>query len=69
MTGSFEQVLAFLQSLESLEVFVVIGDMNVRKQIRRTGDGSDRVEVAMNLTLSAYGRQRKQLVSPEEAES
>jgi len=69
VTGSFEQVLAFLQSLESLEVFVVIGEMNVRKQIRRTGDGSDRVEVAMNLTLSAYGRQRKQLVSPEEAES
>ena len=50
-------------------MFVVIDEMNVRKQIRRTGDGSDRVEVAMNLTLSAYGRQPKQLVSPEEAKS
>ena len=42
---------------------MVIRDMNVHKQIRRTGDGSDRVEVAMNLTLSAYGRQPKQMVS------
>ena len=59
VTGPFEQVLAFLQSLERLEVFVVISQMNVRKQIQLIEDGVGRVEVAMNITLSAYGRQPK----------
>ena len=56
MTGSFAQVLAFLQALEELEVFVVISDMNIRKQIRKD-DGRDQIEVSMNLTITAYGRQ------------
>ena len=59
VTGPFEQVLAFLQSLERLEVFVVISEMNVRKQIQLIEDGVERVEVAMDITLSAYGRQSK----------
>ena len=59
VTGPFEQVLAFLQSLERLEVFVVISEMNVRKQIQLIEDGVERVEVAMDITLSAYGRQPK----------
>ena len=59
VTGPFEQVLAFLQSLERLEVFVVISEMNVRKQIQLIEDGVERVEVAMDITLSAYGRQAK----------
>ena len=57
VTGSFEQVLAFLQSLERLEVFMVISEMNLRKQIQLGEDGVERVKVAMNITLSAYGRQ------------
>ena len=52
----FQQVLAFLQSLEYLEVFVVISEMNVRAQNRQTEDGIDQPEVEMDLTLSAYGR-------------
>ena len=59
VTGPFEHVLAFLQSLERLEVFVVISEMNVRKQIQLIEDGVERVEVAMDITLSAYGRQPK----------
>ena len=59
VTGPFEQVLAFLQSLERLEVFVVISEMNVRKQIQLIEDGVERVEVVMDITLSAYGRQPK----------
>ena len=54
--GPFQQVLAFLQSLEYLEVFVVISEMNVRAQNRQTEDGIDQPEVEMDLTLSAYGR-------------
>ena len=52
-------MLAFLQSLERLEVFVVISEMNVRKQIQLIEDGVEQVEVAMDITLSAYGRQPK----------
>ena len=65
VTGPFEQVLAFLGSLERLEVFVVISEMNVRKQIQLIEDGVERVEVAMDITLSAYGRQPKPQDSPK----
>lgn len=57
VTGPFEQVLAFLQSLERLEVFVVVSQMNVREQIRQIQGGLSLPEVAMDLTLTAYGRQ------------
>ena len=61
VTGSFQQVLAFLQSLEQLEVFVVISEMNVQRQAQQGEDGVDRAEVEMELTLSAYGRRPKPL--------
>ena len=63
VTGPFEQVLAFLQSLERLEVFVVISEMNVQSQSQQSQDGFDHFEVAMDLTLSAYGRQPKPVAS------
>ena len=56
--GSFQQVLRFLQSLESLEVFVVVSDMNVQGQSRRAEEDVERPEIIMDLTLTAYGRQR-----------
>ena len=46
--GPFPQVLAFLQSLERLQVFVIISEMDVK------AEASD---VTMNLKLTAYGRQ------------
>lgn len=55
--GPFQQVLAFLQSLEYLEVFVIISEMNVREQNLQTEDGVGQPEVVMDLTLTAYGRQ------------
>ena len=67
VTGSFQQVLAFLQSLERLEVFVVISEMNVQRQSQQSQDDVDRFEVAMDFTLSAYGRQPKQVAQSEES--
>ena len=55
--GSFQQVLAFLQALEQLEVFVVISEMNVQRQSAQTQNAVERSEVSMDLTLSTYGRQ------------
>ena len=69
VTGSFQQVLAFLQSLERLEVFVVISEMNVQRQSQQSQDDVDRFEVAMDLTLSAYGRQPKPAVQSEKSAS
>ena len=66
VTGPFEQVLGFLQALERLEVFVVISEMNVLKQIKIFEDDVERVEVAMNITLAAYGRQPRQQASAKE---
>ena len=60
--GPFQQALAFLQSLERLEVFVVISALNVREQRRQAEDGVDQFEVVMDLTLTAYGRQPKALI-------
>ena len=69
VTGSFQQVLAFLQSLERLEVFVVISEMNVQRQSQQSQDDVDRFEVTMDLKLSSYGRQRKPAAQPEESAS
>ena len=66
VTGPFQRVLAFLQALERLEVFVVISEMNVQEQSQKTEDGVDQAEVSMDLTLSAYGRQPKPAVQSEE---
>jgi len=57
VSGPFQQVLAFLQALEQLEVFVVISEMNVQRQSAQTQDAVERSEVSMDLTLSTYGRQ------------
>ena len=65
VTGPFQQTLAFLQSLEQLEVFVVISEMNIQEQRRQTEDDIDQTEVAMDLTLSAYGRQPKHVFQQE----
>ncbi len=59
VTGPFQQVLAFMQALEQLEVFVVISEMNVEEKSQEAENGVEQTEVAMNLTLSAYGRQPK----------
>jgi len=69
VSGPFEQVLAFLRSLERLEVFVVISEMNLRKQIELMKDGGERLEVVMNLTISAYGRQPELHTSPAKSNS
>ena len=63
MTGSFEHVLAFLQAVERLQVFVVISDMNLRKQTRQDDKGVEQTEVSMNLIMTAYGRQSQLLDS------
>ena len=62
MKGSFQQVLGFLRSLEQLEVFVVISEMNIQGQRGQRDDGVDQTEVEMDLTLSAYGLQPKEVV-------
>ena len=59
MTGPFQKVLAFLRLLERLEVFVVISEMNVRQQSQQMENGVGQAVVAMDLTLTAYGRQSK----------
>ena len=69
VAGSFQQVLAFLQSLERLEVFVLISEMNIKSQSQQSPDDVDRFEVAMDLTLSAYGRQPKALIQSIRSES
>ena len=63
VSGSFEHVLAFLQAVERLQVFVVISDMNLRKQTRQDDKGVEQTEVSMNLTMTAYGRQSQLLDS------
>ena len=67
--GPFQQVLAFLQSLEQLEVFIVISEMNIRAQNRQAEDGVDQPEVVMDLKLSAYGRQPLPLAQPDEMDN
>ena len=57
--GVFPQVLAFLQALERLQVFVVISEMDV-KAVASGGQAMAKgaaPEVTMTLKLTAYGRQ------------
>ena len=65
VTGPFQQVLAFLQELEKLEVFVVLREMSVQRQGRTSEKDVDRSEVQMNLTVSVYGRQLKPSLQSE----
>ena len=57
--GPFPQVLAFLQALERLQVFVIISEMDVQANAQPTQEeGKQSVpEVTMTLKLTAYGRQ------------
>ena len=66
VTGPFQQVLAFLRSLERLETFVVISELDVKAQGARRGakDEPAMPEVSMGFKLTAYGRQ-----SPQESDS
>ena len=57
--GPFPQVLAFLQALERLQVFVKTSEMDVKADAPPTkAEGKASVpEVTMTLKLTAYGRQ------------
>ena len=50
--GPFVQVLAFLQALEKLEVFVVTDDLSVRAA---PASEDEAIKVRLSLTLLAYG--------------
>ena len=50
--GAFVQVLGFLQSLESLEVFVVTEELSV---VASPGSENQSNNVRLGLTLLAYG--------------
>ena len=66
VTGGFQQVLAFLRSLESLETFVIISELDV-KALGASGGAKDEpamTEVSMGFKLTAYGRQ-----PPQESDS
>ena len=56
--GPFTQVLDFLRSLESLQVFVIISEMNAQAQTASVGETIVVPEVSLSLKLTAYGRQR-----------
>jgi len=65
--GPFPQVLDFLRSLESLQVFVIISDMNVQAQAA-SGEGDATLpEVTLSLKLTAYGRQQAAEVPKEKS--
>ncbi len=59
VTGTFQQVFAFLQALEQLETFVVTSDLDVTVQAQadRPDDETVMPKVAMSFQLTAYGRQ------------
>ena len=50
--GSFVEVLAFLQSLENLQVFVITQDLSV---VAARAADDDAMKVRLGLTLLAYG--------------
>ena len=53
-------MLAFFQSLERLEVFVIVSDLDVTSQTRSsTSEGEPSLqEVVMTFKIVVYGRQR-----------
>ena len=67
VTGSFQKVLAFLRSLEGLQTFVLVSDMNIERQRQRSQENFDRFEVAMDFKLTAYGRQQKRRAQTNES--
>ena len=67
VTGSFQKVLAFLRSLEGLQTFVLVSDMNIERQRQRSQENFDRFEVAMDFKLTAYGRQQTRRAQTNES--
>ena len=67
--GAFPQVLAFLQALERLQVFVVISEMEVRAVApgSQPAANTPEPEVTMALKLTAYGRQAEPEATKEGA--
>ena len=70
--GEFKNVLAFLQDLESLQIFVITSDLDI-KAIRSSGTAAGSAEqllTSLKLQLSAYGRapqrQSKSVVDAEQ---
>ena len=67
--GAFPQVLAFLQALERLQVFVVVSEMDV-KAVASGGEAakqSPEPKVTMALKLTAYGQQPEPDVPKEDS--
>ena len=60
-------MLDFLRSLESLQVFVIISDMNVRAQAASAEGDATLPEVTLSLKLTAYGRQQVAEVPKEKS--
>ena len=58
--GPFVQVLAFLQSLEKLEVFVVTDDLSV---VKARSSEDEAMQVRLDLTLLAYGAENPDAVN------
>ena len=58
--GPFVQVLAFLQSLEKLEVFVVTDDLSV---VKARSSEDEAMQVRLDLTLLAYGAENPDSVN------
>lgn len=59
INGEFNQVKAFLQDLESLEVFVITSDLEI-EAVRASEQGSAegrKTQTKLNLELSVYGRE------------
>ena len=70
--GEFKSVLAFLQDLESLQIFVITSDLDI-KAIRSSSTAAGSAEqllTSLKLQLSAYGRapqrQSKSVVDAEQ---
>ena len=60
--GEFKNVLAFLQDLESLQIFVITSDLDI-KAIRSSATaagGAEQLVTSLTLELSAYGRAPQQ---------
>ena len=54
--GEFRQVLAFLQDLESLEVFVITSGLNIEAKTSSSSGDAQLLDTELELQLTAYGR-------------
>ena len=56
ISGEFSQVLAFLQDLESLEVFVITSGLKIEAKTSSTSAEAGLFDTELELQLAAYGR-------------